>query len=71
MAPTSPSCSAKELYDIRTPVRCDVSGRRFVRVDEPLRQHPRFPLREHTKKKEGEIRDIVMEKLEMVGSWRG
>src|SRR5690242_18136103 len=26
-----------------------------------------FPLREHTKKKESEIRDIVMEKLEMVG----
>jgi phospholipid/cholesterol/gamma-HCH transport system ATP-binding protein len=26
-----------------------------------------FPLREHTKKKEGEIRDVVMEKLEMVG----
>jgi phospholipid/cholesterol/gamma-HCH transport system ATP-binding protein len=26
-----------------------------------------FPLREHTKKKESEIRDIVMEKLELVG----
>src|SRR5258707_13476799 len=26
-----------------------------------------FPLREHTKKKEGEIRNIVMEKLELVG----
>src|SRR6202035_1629796 len=26
-----------------------------------------FPLREHTKKKESEIRDVVMEKLEMVG----
>jgi phospholipid/cholesterol/gamma-HCH transport system ATP-binding protein len=26
-----------------------------------------FPLREHTKKKEGEIRDIVMEKLQLVG----
>jgi phospholipid/cholesterol/gamma-HCH transport system ATP-binding protein len=26
-----------------------------------------FPLREHTKKKEGEIKDIVNEKLEMVG----
>ena len=26
-----------------------------------------FPLREHTSKKEGEIRDIVMEKLELVG----
>ena len=26
-----------------------------------------FPLREHTKKKEGEIRDIVMEKLALVG----
>src|SRR4051812_50107087 len=26
-----------------------------------------FPLREHTKKKESEIRNIVMEKLEMVG----
>jgi phospholipid/cholesterol/gamma-HCH transport system ATP-binding protein len=26
-----------------------------------------FPLREHTKKKEGEIRDVVMEKLELVG----
>ena len=26
-----------------------------------------FPLREHTKQREGEIKDIVMEKLEMVG----
>jgi phospholipid/cholesterol/gamma-HCH transport system ATP-binding protein len=26
-----------------------------------------FPLREHTRKREGEIKDIVMEKLEMVG----
>ncbi len=26
-----------------------------------------FPLREHTKKKESEIRDVVMEKLELVG----
>ena len=26
-----------------------------------------FPLREHTRKKEREIRNIVMEKLEMVG----
>ena len=26
-----------------------------------------FPLREHTKKKESEIRDIVMEKLDLVG----
>ena len=36
-------CSAKELYEIRDPVRCDVSGRCAVRLDEPVRQH-RFPL---------------------------
>src|SRR5271163_3355973 len=42
-------CSAKELYDIRT---------LFGSMN--LYDNTAFPLREHTKKKEGEIRDVVM-----------
>src|ERR1700744_4181839 len=49
-------CSAKELYEIRT---------LFGAMN--LFDNAAFPLREHTKKKESEIRDIVMEKLSMVG----
>src|SRR6478736_616451 len=49
-------CSAKELYEIRT---------LFGSMN--IYDNTAFPLREHTKKKESEIRNIVMEKLELVG----
>src|ERR1700752_1391679 len=59
-------CSAKELYDIRTLFGVMFQdGALFGSMS--LYDNTAFPLREHTKKKEREIRDIVMEKLEMVG----
>ena len=59
-------CSAKELYDIRTLFGVMFQdGALFGSMN--LYDNTAFPLREHTKKKEGEIRDVVMEKLEMVG----
>ena len=59
-------CSAKDLYDIRTLFGVMFQdGALFGSMN--LYDNTAFPLREHTKKKEGEIRDIVMEKLEMVG----
>ena len=47
-------------------VRRPLPGRRPVRLDE-LFDNIAFPLREHTKKSEKEIKEIVLEKLEMVG----
>lgn len=59
-------CSAKELYDIRTLFGVMFQdGALFGSMN--LYDNTAFPLREHTKKKEAQIRDIVMEKLEMVG----
>ena len=59
-------CSAKELYDIRTLFGVMFQdGALFGSMN--LYDNTAFPLREHTKKKESEIRDVVMEKLEMVG----
>lgn len=59
-------CSAKELYDIRTLFGVMFQdGALFGSMS--LYDNTAFPLREHTKKKESEIRDIVMEKLNMVG----
>src|ERR1700752_1957852 len=59
-------CSAKELYDIRTLFGVMFQdGALFGSMN--LYDNTAFPLREHTKKKEGEIRAVVMEKLEMVG----
>jgi phospholipid/cholesterol/gamma-HCH transport system ATP-binding protein len=59
-------CSAKELYEIRTLFGVMFQdGALFGSMN--LYDNTAFPLREHTKKKEGEIRDIVMEKLELVG----
>jgi phospholipid/cholesterol/gamma-HCH transport system ATP-binding protein len=59
-------CSAKELYEIRTLFGVLFQdGALFGSMN--LFDNTAFPLREHTKKKEGEIRDIVMEKLTMVG----
>src|SRR5271166_3157979 len=59
-------CSAKELYEIRTLFGVMFQdGALFGSMN--LYDNTAFPLREHTKKKEGEIRDIVMEKLALVG----
>lgn len=59
-------CSAKKLYEVRT--RFGVmfqDGALFGSMT--LFDNTAFPLREHTKKKESEIREIAMERLEMVG----
>lgn len=59
-------CSAKELYEIRTLFGVLFQdGALFGSMN--LYDNTAFPLREHTKKKESEIRDIVMDKLELVG----
>ncbi|MFY9492472.1 MAG: ATP-binding cassette domain-containing protein, partial [Mycobacterium sp.] len=59
-------CSAKELYEIRTLFGVMFQdGALFGSMN--IYDNTAFPLREHTKKKESEIRQIVMEKLEMVG----
>ncbi|MCU1698485.1 MAG: transporter related protein, partial [Mycobacterium sp.] len=59
-------CSAKELYEIRTLFGVMFQdGALFGSMS--LYDNTAFPLREHTKKKESEIRQIVMEKMELVG----
>jgi phospholipid/cholesterol/gamma-HCH transport system ATP-binding protein len=59
-------CSAKELYEIRTLFGVMFQdGALFGSMN--IYDNTAFPLREHTKKKESEIRNIVMEKLDMVG----
>ena len=59
-------CSAKELYEIRTLFGVMFQdGALFGSMS--LYDNTAFPLREHTKKKESEIRNIVMEKLDLVG----
>jgi phospholipid/cholesterol/gamma-HCH transport system ATP-binding protein len=58
--------SSKELYEIRKLFGVMFQdGALFGSMN--LFDNTAFPLREHTKKKESEIRDIVMEKLELVG----
>jgi phospholipid/cholesterol/gamma-HCH transport system ATP-binding protein len=58
--------SAKQLYEIRRLFGVMFQdGALFGSMN--LFDNTAFPLREHTKKKESEIRDIVMEKLELVG----
>ena len=58
--------SAKELYEIRKLFGVMFQdGALFGSMN--LYDNTAFPLREHTKKKESEIRDIVMEKLDLVG----
>lgn len=60
------ACSAKQLYEIRTLFGVMFQdGALFGSMT--LYDNTAFPLREHTKKKESEIRRIAMEKLEMVG----
>lgn len=59
-------CSAKELYEIRKLFGVLFQdGALFGSMS--LYDNIAFPLREHTKKKEDEIRRIVMEKVELVG----
>ena len=59
-------CSAKELYEIRKLFGVLFQdGALFGSMS--LYDNIAFPLREHTKKKEDEVRRIVMEKVEMVG----
>ena len=59
-------CSAKELYEIRTLFGVLFQdGALFGSMN--IYDNTAFPLREHTKKSESDIRKIVMEKLELVG----
>ena len=59
-------CTAKELYEIRKLFGVLFQdGALFGSMD--LYDNVAFPLREHTRKPESEIRDIVMEKLELTG----
>ena len=59
-------CSAKQLYEIRTLFGVLFQdGALFGSMN--LYDNTAFPLREHTRKKESEIRDIVMEKLDITG----
>ena len=60
------NCSEKELYEIRKLFGVLFQdGAMFGSMD--LYDNVAFPLREHTKKTESEIRDIVMDKMELVG----
>jgi phospholipid/cholesterol/gamma-HCH transport system ATP-binding protein len=60
------SCSERQLYQVRK--RFGVmfqDGALFGSLN--LYDNVAFPLREHTKKTEGEVRRVVLEKMEMVG----
>ncbi len=60
------NCSEKELYEIRKLFGVLFQdGAMFGSMD--LYDNVAFPLREHTKKSESEIRDVVMDKMELVG----
>ncbi|WP_235736332.1 ABC transporter ATP-binding protein [Nocardioides alcanivorans] len=60
------SCSEKELYEIRKLFGVLFQdGAMFGSMN--LFDNVAFPLREHTKKNESEIRSIVMEKMDLVG----
>ncbi|MDR7310165.1 phospholipid/cholesterol/gamma-HCH transport system ATP-binding protein [Nocardioides luteus] len=60
------SCSEKDLYEIRKLFGVLFQdGAMFGSMD--LFDNVAFPLREHTKKSESEIRNIVMEKMDLVG----
>lgn len=59
-------CSAKDLYEIRKLFGVLFQdGALFGSMN--LYDNVAFPLREHTKKSESEVRKIVMEKLELTG----
>ncbi|HET8559119.1 MAG TPA: ABC transporter ATP-binding protein [Marmoricola sp.] len=60
------TCPEKELYEVRKLFGVLFQdGAMFGSMN--LYDNVAFPLREHTRKSEKEIRDIVMEKMEMVG----
>ena len=60
------TCSEKDLYEIRKLFGVLFQdGAMFGSMN--LYDNVAFPLREHTKKSESEIRDIVMEKMDLVG----
>ncbi len=60
------SCPEKELYEIRKLFGVLFQdGAMFGSMT--LYDNIAFPLREHTKKTESEVRDVVMEKLDLVG----
>jgi phospholipid/cholesterol/gamma-HCH transport system ATP-binding protein len=60
------NCSEKQLYEIRKLFGVLFQdGAMFGSMD--LYDNVAFPLREHTKKNESEIRRIVMEKMDLVG----
>ena len=60
------SCSERDLYEVRKLFGVLFQdGAMFGSMD--LFDNVAFPLREHTKKSESEIRDIVMEKMDLVG----
>ena len=60
------SCPEKELYEIRKLFGVLFQdGAMFGSMN--LYDNVAFPLREHTKKSESDIRNIVMEKMELVG----
>lgn len=60
------SCSEKDLYEIRKLFGVLFQdGAMFGSMN--LYDNVAFPLREHTKKSESEIRKIVMEKMDLVG----
>src|SRR3954468_9632270 len=60
------TCSESRLYEIRKLFGVLFQdGALFGSMN--LYDNIAFPLREHTRKKENEIRDIVMEKMTMVG----
>jgi phospholipid/cholesterol/gamma-HCH transport system ATP-binding protein len=60
------NCSEKQLYEVRKLFGVLFQdGAMFGSMD--LFDNVAFPLREHTKKSESEIRNIVMDKMELVG----
>jgi phospholipid/cholesterol/gamma-HCH transport system ATP-binding protein len=60
------TCSERELYEVRRLFGVLFQdGAMFGSMN--LYDNVAFPLREHTRKSESEIRSIVMEKMEMVG----
>ena len=60
------TCSEKELYEVRKLFGVLFQdGAMFGSMT--IYDNVAFPLREHTRKTESEIRDIVMEKMELVG----
>ena len=60
------NCSEKELYEIRKLFGVLFQdGAMFGSMD--LFDNVAFPLREHTRKSESEIRNVVMDKMELVG----